>query len=181
MVRYVAVGLALGVALLLGLHGMGEAGTRELVRWTARTSLLFLCAALAAEGKPALVPAWAGRPALLRSLALSHGVHGVAVVILSVLLGGRNLAERASVVSLAGGVLAYAFIFWGAIRPDARLTSLGLFWVWSVFMVSYGGRALRTPVPYALAVALLVLAMLARLWPSPGSVERAGGPQRMGC
>jgi len=32
-----------------------------------------------------------------------------------------------------------------------------------VFMVSYGTRALRLPIPFALPVALLVAAMLARL------------------
>ena len=43
------------------------------------------------------------------------------------------------------------------------MTSIGLAWIWVVFMVSYGTRALRLPMPFAFAVALLVAAMLARL------------------
>jgi hypothetical protein len=62
-----------------------------------------------------------------------------------------------------GGALAYVFIFWGALRPHSRATSAGLFWIWGVFMVSYGVRALRSPLPFAFAVAMLVLAMLVRL------------------
>jgi hypothetical protein len=38
-----------------------------------------------------------------------------------------------------------------------------LFWVWGVFLVSYGTRALRMPLPFGFAVALLAVAMLVRL------------------
>jgi len=77
---------------------------------------------------------------------------------------------RAVAALLAVGVAAlllvygtYVFIFFGALRPHSRVSSAGLFWVWGVFMVSYGTRALRWPVPFAVPVAMLVLAMLVRL------------------
>jgi len=90
-------------------------------------------------------------------------VHGVAVAMLAVQLDGQNLLERGSPVAVLGGALAYVFIFLGALRPHARLTSAGLVWIWGVFMVSFGTRALRAPVPYGFGVGLLVLAMLFRI------------------
>lgn len=163
MLRALAILLAAGVALLLAVYGTGEPGVREVVRWTARSSLLLFCAALATEGRAVRLAGWPGRSQLLRGLALSHGVHAVAVGALAVLLEGRNLLERSSPVAVLGGTLAYVFTFWGALRPDSRVTSIGLAWIWVVFMVSYGTRALRLPMPFAFAVALLVAAMLARL------------------
>jgi hypothetical protein len=163
MLRALAVVLAAGVLLLLALYGTGEPGVREIVRWTARSSLLLFCAALATEGRVVSLPGWPGRTPILRGLALSHGLHAAAIAVLAVQLDGRNLLERSSPVAVLGGALAYAFIFWGALRPDSRSTSVGLFWVWVVFMVSYGGRAVRLPMPFAFAVALLVAAMLVRL------------------
>ncbi len=163
MLRSLAIALAAGVPLLLALYGTGESGVREVVRWTARSSLLLFCAALATEGRAVSLPGWPGRTQLLRGLALSHGVHAVAVAVLALQLDGRNLLERSSADAVLGGALAYVFIFWGAFRPDARATSVGLFWIWVVFMVSYGVRAVRLPLPFGFAVALLVAAMLARL------------------
>jgi hypothetical protein len=84
--------------------------------------------------------------------------------------GGHNLLERSSPVDVFGGALAYAAIFWGALRPDSRLTSAGLFWVWGVFAVSYGGRAARMPLPFALPVLLLIAAMGLRLFGLRGPV-----------
>jgi hypothetical protein len=163
VLRYLAVLLAAGVAALVAVHGAGEPGVREIIRWTARTSLLLLCTALAAEGLAIRLPAQVSRSELLRGLALSHAVHGVAEAVLAVLLDGQNLLERGSPVLVLGGGLAYVFIFFGALKPQARLTSVGLVWNWGVFMVSYGTRALRAPVPYGFAVGLLVLAMLVRI------------------
>jgi hypothetical protein len=77
--------------------------------------------------------------------------------------GGRNLIERSSPIDILGSALAYVFIFWGALRPRSRLVSFGLFWIWGVFLVSYGTRALRRPLPFGFAVALLAVGMLVRL------------------
>jgi hypothetical protein len=99
---------------------------------------------------------------VLQSLALSHGVHAVAIAALAWQTGGKNLVERGAVVIL-GGTIAYVFILLGAVRPRSRIVSLGLFWTWGVFLVSYVPRALRMPLPYSFAVVLLVVAMVVRL------------------
>jgi hypothetical protein len=151
-----------GAILLLVVYGAREDGAREVIRWTARSSLFLLCAVLATEGsRRALSPRW-HRPVLLGSLAVSHTVHALAIVALAVQTDGRNLLERSSPLNVFGGALAYGFIYWGALKPDSRLTSAGLVWIWGVFMFGYGVRALRMPLPYGFAVALLLAAMALR-------------------
>jgi hypothetical protein len=150
-----AVGMTSSVVLLLAVHGVHEAGVREVIRWTARSSLVFLCAALVTEGRTWRLPPWWRRPVLLRSLAVSHTLHALAIATLAVLIDGRNLLERSSAINIFGGALAYAFIFWGALHPQSRLTSAGLVWIWGVFLFGYGVRALRMPLPYGFAVGLL--------------------------
>jgi hypothetical protein len=44
-------------------------------------------------------------------------------------------------------------------------------WIWGVYMFGYGTRALRMPMPFALAVGLLLVAMLLRV-AGPLSVGR---------
>ena len=175
LLKALGIALAGGVLLLLALYGTGEPGVREVVRWTARSSLLLFCAVLVAEGREMTLRGWPGRTPLLRGLALSHLVHALAVAVLAVQLDGRNLLERSAPLTALGGALAYAFIFWGALRPDSRATSAGLFWIWVVFMVSYGGRAVKMPFPFGFAVALLVAAMLVRL---SALLVRAPSPAR---
>jgi hypothetical protein len=153
--------LAVALVGLLLLGGGGEPFVREAIRWTARSSLVFLCVALAGDGGRTLSPAI--RAELLRCLAVSHGVHAVFVVTLGWLTAGRNLLERSSPIVVLGATLAYVFILLGALRPSSRATSAGLVWIWAVFMVSYGTRALREPLPWSLAIALLVLAMALRV------------------
>jgi hypothetical protein len=163
VLKLTAALLGLGVAVLLLAYGTAEPGIREVVRWTARSSLCLLCLALIADGVRGRFFGWRHWAELLRSLALSHTVHAAAVATLTVYTSGRNLLERSSPIDILGGALAYVFIFWGALRPRSRLVSLGLFWVWGVFLVSYGTRALRMPLPFGFAVALLAVAMLVRL------------------
>jgi hypothetical protein len=155
--------VALEVILLLAVHGAHEEGVREVIRWTARSSLVFLCAALVTEETRRTLSPWLRRTVLLRGLAVSHTVHALAIATLAVQTDGRNLLERSSAVNVFGGALAYAFIYWGALKPDSRLTSAGLVWIWGVFMFSYGIRALRMPLPYGFAVGLLVVVMAVRV------------------
>jgi hypothetical protein len=163
ILKGVAVTVALLVAAVLAAHGTGAGGVRELVRWTARPSLLLFCAALVADGVRGGFVGWRRFEELLRGLALSHSVHLLAVLWLAVLLDGENLIERSSPVTALGGLLGYVSIFWCALRPRSPVVSIGLGWIWVVFMVSYWGRAVRMPVPFAFAVALLVLAMAVRV------------------
>jgi hypothetical protein len=111
---------------------------------------------------PRKVFGWRHWVGVLRSLAFSHGVHAVAIAALAWQTRGKNLVERGALVIL-GGAIAYVFILLGAVRPRSRIVSLGLFWTWGVFLVSYVPRALRMPLPYGFAVVLLVVAMVVRL------------------
>ncbi len=170
-------GCGLGTLLLLAswaLYGLADPEVGHVVRSTARSSLLLFCGALVAEGGLALREF---RTALLRGLAVSHGVHLLFVVVLAAQTAGGSLETRSSPLELAGGALAYGFIFWGAWRPETRAASAGLLWIWIVFMVAYGSRALQSPWPFGLAVALLAGAMLARLRPLlPERVPVLRGP-----
>jgi hypothetical protein len=160
--KTLAGSMAVGVILLLAVHGAREDGVREVIRWTARSSLFFLCAALVTEGSKRPLSPWWQRPVLLGSLAVSHTFHALAIATLAVQTDGRNLLERSSALNVFGGALAYGFIYWGALKPDSRLTSAGLVWIWGVFMFGYGTRALRMPLPYGFAVGLLLIVIALR-------------------
>jgi methionine sulfoxide reductase heme-binding subunit len=174
-VKTVAVFLTMGVLVLIALYGAHEDGVREVIRWTARTSLFFLCAALVTEGSRTLSP-WLQRPVLLGSLAVSHTLHALAIATLAVQIDGRNLLERSSPFNVFGGALAYGFIYWGALKPESRLTSAGLFWIWGVFMFGYGTRALRMPLPYGFAVGLLLVVIAIR---AAAALPAWGRPEAM--
>jgi hypothetical protein len=118
--------------------------------------------AVAGEGLKGTSFGWRHRTDLLRGLALSHGLHAVAILALAWFTSGQNLMDRASVIDVLGGLLAYVFIAWGAFRPHSTVVSFGLFWIWIVFLVSYGTRAMRMPWPYGLPLALLALTLAAR-------------------
>ena len=153
----------LNALTVLAAGGAGEEGARQVIRWTARGSLCLLCLALAGEGLKGTFFGWRQRAHLLRGLALSHGLHLVAILALAWFTAGQNLLDRASVINVLGGLLAYVFIAWGAVRPQSTIVSYGLFWIWIVFLHGYGTRAWRMPWPYGVAVALLLFAMLVRV------------------
>lgn len=153
----VLVVMCAGIALAGGLH---ESGTRIVVRATARTSALILCLVFASWMFDGLARR---RVALVRSLAVSHGLHLVAIAWLSVLTGGANLKERADPVTAIGGALAYAVIFAGAIRPRHPFVEWGLLWVAVSFLSAYGGRALTAPWIYGPVVLALLVAVAMRL------------------
>lgn len=158
-----AAALAVGAVVLIAAYGTGEQGARQVIRWTARSSFCLFCLALAGEGLQGTFVGWRHRADLLRGLALSHGLHAVAILALAWYTAGQNLIDRSAPVLVVGGLLAYVFIGWGAFRPQSRVTSWGLFWIWGVFLVGYGTRAMRMPWPYGFAVALLALALLVRV------------------
>jgi methionine sulfoxide reductase heme-binding subunit len=170
VLRWAAPALLLMVALLLITQGFGEPGAGAVVRWTARTSLVFFCAGFASWGLASTSWPVRHRPGLLAALALSHGLHLLAIGALAWHTGGANLAERGALPRLLGGMLAYAAIFLAAWRPGGGWARWGSFWVWTVFLVSYLPRAMDAPAPFGLAVALLAAAMAVRLW----GARRAG-------
>jgi methionine sulfoxide reductase heme-binding subunit len=160
---WTAPALALMVLGIVIGQGAGEAGVRMAVRATARTSAALLCLALVshafAEGH-ALARRRAG---LVRSLAVSHGLHLLVVLRLAWLTSGANLRARASLVDAAGSLLAYAVLAAAFFRPEHRFVDRGLVWVWVAFMAAYGPRALRQPLLYGPFAGALVLALGVRL------------------
>jgi hypothetical protein len=172
VLRWAAPALVLMAAVILLTLGWGEPGVREVVRWTARTSLVLFCLAFLSWGlSPSSWPV-RHRSGLLSALALSHGLHLMAIGALALHTGGANLAERAS--RLAGGGLAYAVIFLAAWRPESPWVKWGSFWVWIVFLVSYLPRAVESPIAFGPAVVVLVVAMAVRLW---GTVRASRAPR----
>jgi hypothetical protein len=145
-----------------GLLNLAEALVREAVRWTARSSFALVCLILMGEGLAWHPSLPVRRATALRGLGLSHTVHALFVAALAVLLGGANLVQRSSPVDVLGGALSYAFIFWGALRPESKVVPWGLVWIWGNFVFSYGVRTLRTPWPWGLFIALLAAAMAVR-------------------
>lgn len=150
---------AMCVAIAL-VAGIGEAGVRTMIRATARTSALLLCLALSSWVFDGLARRRAG---LIRSLAVSHGLHLVVVLWLAALTAGANFVERAAPVTVIGSVLAYVVIFAGAVRPRHPAVEWGLVWVAVSFLAAYGPRAAHRPWVYGPAVAALLASVALRI------------------
>jgi hypothetical protein len=107
------------------------------------------------------------------SFAVSHAFHAAAIIGLAWLTRGRS-TEELDAISVAGGLLAYAFIAamaatsfdrtaaWLGPRRWRILHTAGMYYVWAVFMFSYGGRAFFS-LAYAPLAAFLVLALALRI------------------
>lgn len=168
-----AVG-AMALAILL-IAGYDERGLHLVIRSTAQTSFVLFLSAFAAT---ALVKLWPSRfSKWLRrnrryvgvSFAASHTLHALAIIALASLTGGASLRET-SAGELAGGGMAYAFILAMAATSSDKAVSrmgprrwgllhtVGMYYIWMIFMFSYGGRAVVSI--YYLPFALLLLAAM---------------------
>jgi sulfoxide reductase heme-binding subunit YedZ len=167
--------LVLMAVAILAFLGPGEEGARQLIRWTARTSLVFFALAFVAPALPRLPWLRVQRGSLLVCLAVSHGLHLIGIGLLASATGGANLAERRGVLRLGGGVVAYLVIGAAALWPDHPWVERGLWWVLIVFAAGYVPRAIEAPVVYGAAVAILagIVAVRVRAWSSPGAAAQA--------
>lgn len=163
-------------AILVAIAGTGIDGTRMLIRATARSSLLIFLAAFAASSLVRLWPApttrWMirNRRWLGLGFAFSHLVHLIAILWLFGVYGGQTPAP--SMRTIIGGGIAYVFIAllaatsWnGAVRALGartwqRLHKTGVWYIWLIFMVSYGGRAASDPLYLPPALLLVGAAAL---------------------
>ena len=190
LVLCIALAVALFYCTTLLALGYNEESVRVLVRASARSSFgLFTCAFVA----QALHTLWPGRsaarwardnyPFLLVSLAVSHTFHALALAGLAHVTRGESLGQR-EITDYVGGGLAYALMYAMAATSFSKergrafqvLHESGMYYVWIVFMSSYGGRAIHSLfyVPFALVlVAALALRVLAALRPRP--LARAAG------
>ncbi len=154
-------------------------GVRMVVRFTARTSLLFFCLAFSAAALARLWPnAWTrwqrrNRRYLGGTFAASHGIHAIAIVFFAV-MAPADFAAATSAASYIFGSIGYAFIVAmtatsfdrtaAAIGPRAwRILHLsGGYYLWFQFMVSFGKRVPGMPL-YALFLIPLLAVMALRL------------------
>lgn len=183
-----AILMTASLATILWLPDPVEA-VRQVIRLTARSSLLLFLAVYTASALATLAPSGVGRWQarnrrwLGLSFALSHGLHGAAVAAL-VALAPELFWTLTNPVSIAGGGLAYGFIVlmaltsWdGAVRILGRkawdrLHRVGLHYIWLVFVVSYGKRVVAMP-GYSVFLVLLLAALALRIvaWRRAGAVR----------
>jgi hypothetical protein len=167
-------------ALILWQAGTGEPGLRVWVRATARTSLVLFGAAFVASSLRALwrTPATAW---LLRnrryfglSFAVSHALHLLSIISLSLVLGDAFQLDAVTLVFGGGCYLMIALMAatssdrayaWLGRRRWHLLHKIGVYWIWIIFANSYTSRAVMAiargsePLAYV-PVALFIWAIL---------------------
>jgi hypothetical protein len=134
----------------------GAEAARQVIRWTARLSLVLLTGALVA-------PSFGKAPrAFIRGILASHTLHGVAIAVLAFYTRGANVTAMTP-FNVGAGFVAYlvvlVLVVWE--RAARWLIELGLLYVWGIFLVSYLDRALEAPRIYGPAIVLLVIGLLA--------------------
>ena len=152
---------------------MDEEIIRLALRVTARTSLIFFLGAFAGA---ALAVQWPGgfttwlarrRRTWLVALAASHTVHLAAIGALGAVTNGKAWKD-AGISSALGGGVAYLLIYVMALRPGRdRLNSIGMYWVWAIFFISYASRAAVESFSYLPLVLLLAAALALRVLGRP--------------
>jgi sulfoxide reductase heme-binding subunit YedZ len=179
------------IALSVWIAGMRQfevEGVRMVIRFTARTSLLFFCLAFSAGALAQLWPnAWTrwqhrNRRYLGVTFAGSHAIHAVAIACFAV-MSPALFAEATNAASYIFGGIGYAFIIAmaatsfdrtaAAIGPRAwRILHLtGGYYLWFQFMVSFGKRVPGMPlssvflIPLLAVMALRLIAMMSARTP----------------
>jgi methionine sulfoxide reductase heme-binding subunit len=169
---------ALCVAIT-GVRQFDVNGVRMVIRFTARTSLLFFCLAFSAAALARLWPnAWTkwqrrNRRYLGVTFAASHALHAVALVVFAN-MDPLGFAGATNLASYVFGSIGYAIIIAmtatsfdrtaAAIGPRAwRILHLaGGYYLWIQFMVSFGKRIPAMPL-YSLFLIPLLAVMAVRL------------------
>ena len=176
------------IALCIGIAGMRQFevnGVRMVIRFTARTSLLFFCLAFSAAALARLYPnAWTrwqrrNRRALGVTFAASHGLHAIAIGAFAA-MDPAGFAVATNLGSYVFGGIGYAFIIAmtatsfdrtaAAIGPRAfRLLHLsGGYYLLIQFMIAFGKRIPEMPlyslflIPPLTVLALRMIAMVPR-------------------
>jgi sulfoxide reductase heme-binding subunit YedZ len=187
----VLAGLCIWIA---GMRQFEVDGVRMVIRFTARTSLLFFCLAFSAASLARLWPnAWTwwqrrNRRDLGVTFAASHVIHAVAIACFAI-MDPLGYAAATSAASYIFGGIGYAFILAmaatsfdrtaDAIGPRAwRILHLtGGYYLWFQFMVSFGKRIPDMPL-YSLflipLLAVMALRLIAMASARPARTARAG-------
>jgi DMSO/TMAO reductase YedYZ heme-binding membrane subunit len=178
---------------IAGMHAFDADGVRRVIRFTARTSLLFFCMAFSAASVARLWPnGWTrwqrrNRRYIGVTFAGSHGLHAVAIAAFATMDPAGFVAT--SVVTYVFGGIGYGVIAamtvtsfdrtadWIGPRAWRRLHLFGGYYLWLQFMVSFGMRVPAMPL-YALFLIPLLAAMAARL-AAMASTRPADGEARL--
>jgi hypothetical protein len=168
---------------VLALSGTGDDGIRGVIRLTARTSLVLFLLAFTASAVHRLwprprIPRWllANRRYLGLSFAASHGLHLLAIVALAARYPDEFWGHTQT-STIVGGGIGYIFVAlmaatsndasvaWLGPRRWKLLHTVGAYWIWAIFLVSYLGRAATAPAnlwPLALVLGAWGLRLAAR-------------------
>jgi DMSO/TMAO reductase YedYZ heme-binding membrane subunit len=178
-------------ALCIAIAGMRQfdlEGIRMVIRFTARTSLLFFCLAFSAAALARLWPnAWTrwqrrNRRYLGVTFAASHALHAVAIAAFAA-LDPIGFAKATSLASYVFGGVGYGFIIamtvtsfdrsaaWLGPRAWRTLHLVGGYYLLLQFTISFGMRIPGMPayalflIPLALVFAVRMIAMASRHTP----------------
>jgi DMSO/TMAO reductase YedYZ heme-binding membrane subunit len=170
------------IALSIWIAGMRQFevdGVRLVIRFTARTSLLFFCLAFSAA---ALARLWPGgstlwlrrnRRTLGVTFATSHGIHAVAIACFAAMAPADFMAATSTASYIFGGIGYACIIAMAATSFDRTATAIGPrafrilhlacgYYLWFQFMVGFGKRIPDMPL-YALFLLPLLIVMALRL------------------
>jgi sulfoxide reductase heme-binding subunit YedZ len=180
--RLFAVLALILVALSVWIAGMRQFevdGVRMVIRFTARTSLLFFCLAFSAAALARLWPnGWTrwqrrNRRYLGVTFAASHGIHAVAIAAFAVMDPAGYAAATSITSYIFGGIGYLVIIAMAATSFDRsakalgatawrRLHLIGGYYLLFQFTVSFGKRIPEMP-PYALFLIPLVAVFALRM------------------
>ena len=164
---------------IAGMRGFEVEGVRMVIRFTARTSLLFFCLAFSAAALARLYPnAWTrwqrrNRRALGVTFAASHGLHAIAIGAFAA-MDPAGFAAATNLGSYVFGGIGYAFIIAmtatsfdrtaAALGPRAwrMLHLVGGYYLLFQFTTSFGKRVPDMPL-YALFLIPLVAVFVLRM------------------
>ncbi len=154
-------------------YGWSDEGLRGAIRVTARSSFTLFLAAFSASSLAMILPSTATRWLLANrrflgiSFALSHLVHGAAIVTLAVRTGGGSLTAR--VIGLGSAGVIYGFILfmlvtsfdrtaaWVGPRVWKAVHTIGGNLIYLTFLATYGRKVAESLVYLPQVVVLLVV------------------------
>ena len=175
-----ALALAAMMAGIFAAQGFDAEGFGTAIRATARTSISLFLISFTASSLLSLWPnaltRWLriNRRYIGVSFAVSHALHAAAIGGLAIVSSGESLPVVTS-PEFIGGALGYAFIAamtitsfhattrWLGARRWRILHTSGMYYLWLIFMFSYGGRASQS-IYYVPLAAILIAALLLRLF-----------------
>jgi methionine sulfoxide reductase heme-binding subunit len=176
MLTFVLIALSIWIAAM---RQFEVDGVRMVIRFTARTSLLFFCLAFSAAALARLWPnAWTrwqrrNRRYLGVTFAASHGIHAIAIACFAVMAPAGYAAMTSATTYIFGGI-GYALIIAMTATSFDRTAIIigprawrilhvaGGHYLWLQFMVSFGKRIPNMPL-YALFLIPLLAVMALRL------------------